>query len=139
MKLELSLALLIGIFYLIFRPLIKKLLFQHNIQWVQNLFSKHKMELSKQEMELFLPLSGLWYKTFFYKIFFSFVPRRLNRKLTDWLTDRPLALFTYSDLFWPIWTYVNISGPNQISSQPMQDPACFNDVSPKNIVGLSKS
>ena len=32
----------------------------HLIQVVQNWFSKHEMELSKQEMELFLPLSGLW-------------------------------------------------------------------------------
>ena len=44
------------------RPLIKKLLLQHLLhinQGVQNWFSKQEMELSKQEMELFLPLPGL--------------------------------------------------------------------------------
>ena len=38
-------------------------------QGVQNYFSKQEMELSKQEMELFLPLPGLWSKNFFYKMF----------------------------------------------------------------------
>ena len=54
------------------RPLIKKLLLQiinHLIQGAQNWFSKQEMELSKQEMEIFLPLPGLWSKNFFYKIF----------------------------------------------------------------------
>ena len=44
------------------RPLIKKLLLQyllHINQGVQNCFSKQEMELSKQDMVLFLPLKGL--------------------------------------------------------------------------------
>ena len=62
-----------GIFSLTFRHLIKKLLLQHLLhinQGVQNLFSKREMELSKQEMELFLPIPGLWSKNFFYIILF---------------------------------------------------------------------
>ena len=45
------------------RPLIKKLLLQnvsHLFQGFQNWFSKQEMELSKQEMESFLTLPGLW-------------------------------------------------------------------------------
>ena len=52
-----------GIMSPISRPLIKKLLLQHVFhlfQGVQNWFCKQGMELSKQEMELFLPLPGLW-------------------------------------------------------------------------------
>ena len=43
------------------RPLIKKLLLQnvyHLFKGFQNWFSKQDMEISKQEMELFLPLQG---------------------------------------------------------------------------------
>ena len=53
------------------RPLIKKLLLQHLLhinQGVKNWFSKQEMELFKQEMELFLPLPGLWSNNFFYNI-----------------------------------------------------------------------
>ena len=60
------------IFYPISKPPIKKLLLQHLLhinQGVQNCFSKQEMELSKQEMEIFLPLIGLWPKNFFYNIF----------------------------------------------------------------------
>ena len=45
-----------------FRPLIKNPLSQnvfHLIKGVQNKFSKQEMELSKQEIELLLPLPGL--------------------------------------------------------------------------------
>ena len=45
------------------RPLMKKLLLQnlsHLFQVFQNEISKLKMELSKQEMELYLPPPGLW-------------------------------------------------------------------------------
>ena len=44
------------------RPLIKKLLLQnvpHLYQGVWNWFSKQEIELSKQEMELFIPFPGL--------------------------------------------------------------------------------
>ena len=54
------------------RPLIKELLLQnifHLFQGAQNWFSKQEMELFKQEMEIFLPLPGLWSKNFFYKMF----------------------------------------------------------------------
>ena len=54
------------------RPPIKKLLLQnvfHILQGVQNWFSKQEMELSKQEMELFIPLPGLWWNEYFYKMF----------------------------------------------------------------------
>ena len=61
-----------GIIYPISRPLIPKLLLQHLLhinQGVQNCFSKQEMDLSKQEIELFLPLIGLWPKNLFYNIF----------------------------------------------------------------------
>ena len=51
-----------GILSPISRPLIKKLLLQHIFylfQSFKNWFSKQEMELSKQEMELFLPHPGL--------------------------------------------------------------------------------
>ena len=71
-----------GIIFPIYRPLIKKLLLQ-NIsdlnQGFQNWFSKQKMELSKQEMDLFIPFPGLWSKNLSYKLF-------LTDSLTDWLT-----------------------------------------------------
>ena len=54
------------------RPLMKKLLLQnicHLIRWVQNWFLKQEMEWCKQEMELYLPLPGLWSKNLFYKMF----------------------------------------------------------------------
>ena len=54
------------------RPLIRKLLLQHFLyiyQGIQNWFSIQEMELSKPEMDLFLPLLGLWSKNFFCKIF----------------------------------------------------------------------
>ena len=35
-----------------------------------NRFWKQEMELSKQEMEIFLPLPDFWLKNFFYKMFF---------------------------------------------------------------------
>ena len=57
------------------RPLIKKLLLQHLLhinQGFQNWFSKQEMELSKQEMEIFLTLPGLWSKHFFFNIFLIF-------------------------------------------------------------------
>ena len=49
-------------------PLIKKISFQsffYMFQRIQNRFLKKEMELSKQEMELFLPLPGLQSKNFF--------------------------------------------------------------------------
>ena len=58
-----------------FRPLIKKLLLHnvsHLVQGLQNWFSKQEMELSKQEMELFIPFPGLWSKIFFYQKFFIY-------------------------------------------------------------------
>ena len=54
-----------------FQALIKKLLIHIN-QGVQNWGSRQKMELSKQKMELFLPLSGLWLKNVFYKVYLFF-------------------------------------------------------------------
>ena len=54
------------------RPLIKKLLLQdvsHFFKGVWDWYSKQEMELFKQEMELFLPLSGPWSKNYFYKNF----------------------------------------------------------------------
>ena len=57
------------------RPLIKKLLLQSVFnfhQVVQNWFSKQKKELSKQEMELFLPFPCLWSKNFLYKMLYIF-------------------------------------------------------------------
>ena len=53
-------------------PLIKKLLLLHLFQinqGVQNWFSKQGMELSKQEMELFIPFPCLWSKNLFYNIY----------------------------------------------------------------------
>ena len=50
----------------------QKLLIQdvsHFYQGVWDCFSKQEMELSKQEMELFIPFPGLWSKNFFYNIF----------------------------------------------------------------------
>ena len=41
--------------------------------WVQNWFWKREMELSKWEMELFLLLSDLRSKNFFYKMFLNFI------------------------------------------------------------------
>ena len=49
-------------------PLIKKIPFQsvsYMFQRIQNRFLKQEIELSKQEMELFLPLAGLQSKNFF--------------------------------------------------------------------------
>ena len=49
-------------------PLIKKIPFQsvfYMFQRIQNWFLKQEMELSKQEMELFLPLPGLQSNFFF--------------------------------------------------------------------------
>ena len=54
-----------------FGPLIKKLLLKHLLhiyQGIQNWFSKQELELFKQEMELLLPLPGLWSKNLFYTI-----------------------------------------------------------------------
>ena len=76
-------------------PLIKKLLLHnvtHLIQGVQKWFLKQEMELSKQEMELFLPLPGLWSKNFFYKMFlicskgfkFDFQNRKWNNPNRKW-------------------------------------------------------
>ena len=51
-----------GIIYPIFNPLIKKLLLQNVSQLykgVSNWISKQEIELSKQEMELFIPFPGL--------------------------------------------------------------------------------
>ena len=48
------------------------------------MFWKQKMELSKQEMELFLLFPDLWSKNFFYKMFLNFInefkPGFENRK-----------------------------------------------------------
>ena len=48
----------------------------------------------------------------------------------SWPLIQIFLTLTYSqtfsmDLFWPICTYSDISGPNRISSQPVQDPACY--------------
>ena len=54
-----------GIIYPVSRPPIKKLLLQnvfHLNQGVQNWFSKQEMELSKQQMKLFIPFPTLWPK-----------------------------------------------------------------------------
>ena len=55
--------------------MIKKLLlqkFSHFHQGVQNWISEQETELSKQEMELFIPLPALWSKNFLYKMFHIF-------------------------------------------------------------------
>ena len=55
------------------RSLIKKLFLRHLLhiyQGIEIVSSKQDMELSKQEIELFLPLAGLWSRNFFYKILF---------------------------------------------------------------------
>ena len=60
-----------GIIYPISRALIKKLILSHLLhisQGAQNWVSKQEMEWSKQEMELFLSLPGLWSNKFFYNI-----------------------------------------------------------------------
>ena len=103
------------IIFPISRPLIKTFLFSASSS---KLIWKQKMELSNQEMELIFPLPDLRSKIFFYKTFFSFLPGKLNRKLY-WHT------FSSVQLFWAICTYLDISWPNWISSQPMQDPTCF--------------
>ena len=57
-------------------PLIKKLILQNVsnfYQRVQNWVWKQEMELSKQEMELFLLFPDLQSKTFFYKMFLNFI------------------------------------------------------------------
>ena len=56
-------------------PPIKKLLLQKVSNFykrIQNLFWKQEIELSKQEMELFLLLPDLQSKNFFYKKFLTF-------------------------------------------------------------------
>ena len=63
-----------GIIFATSRPLIRNFLLQnvfHLFQWVQYLILKQEMELSKQEMELFPPLAGLWSKNLFYKMFLN--------------------------------------------------------------------
>ena len=47
------------------------------------------------------------------------------------LLNQKLYWHTFSSvhLFWPICTYLNISWPYRISSQPMQDPACLSSFS----------
>ena len=85
---------------------------------------QQKMELSKQGMELFLSLSGLWSKIFFYKFFFLFFTTEVKLK-ADWLTY--WQTFSSVPPFGPILTYMDQfdkSGPNQISSQLVQDLAC---------------
>ena len=68
------------------------------------------MELSKQEMELFLPLPGIWSKNFFYKMFLicseGFKINSQNRKWNH--PNRKRNYFSYLrhlikilDLFWP--------------------------------------
>ena len=57
-------------------PLIKKLLLQKVYNFyngVQNWCWKVEMDLSKQEMELFLLFHDLWSKNFFHKMFLNFI------------------------------------------------------------------
>ena len=57
------------------RLLIEQLLFKNVLHFhkaVQNWFSKQAMELSKKQIELFLPLLSLWSKNFVYKMFHIF-------------------------------------------------------------------
>ena len=93
------------------------------------------MELSKQEMELFLPLLCLWSKNFFYKIFLicsegfqtNFQKRKCkypNRKWNNFshfqASDQKTfffkmflirPIFVYLGLSWPILTYLDLSSP----------------------------
>ena len=84
------------------------------------------MDLSKQEIELFLSLPGLCSKTSFAN-FFSFglivqnsfskqemelskremellIPFPISNRLVDWVTDIPLAESKHFDLIWPMTT-----------------------------------
>ena len=57
-------------------PLIKKLILQKVSNFyngVQNWCWKEEMNLSKQEMELFLLFTDHWSKNFFYKMFLNFI------------------------------------------------------------------
>ena len=61
------------------------------------------MELSKQEMELFLPLPGLWSKNFFYKMFLTF---NNDTKNSFWkqemeLSKQEIELFLLFTDHWP--------------------------------------
>ena len=59
----------------------RKTSFQHHfhiIQRVQNQFSKHEMELSKQEMKLFLLFPDLGSKNFFLTKYLPFLIRSPN-------------------------------------------------------------
>ena len=103
-----------GIIYPFSRMPIKKLLLQnvfHSNQGVQNWFSKQEMELSKQEMELFIPFPGLWSKNFFYNIFsiltkefkivfqnrkWNFPNRKLNYFSHFQASDQTKSFTTYS-------------------------------------------
>ena len=88
------------------RHLIKKVCSKdcfHFYQWVLYWFSTENGIIQAGNGIISLPFWSL-IQNFLLQIFFYFLPRRLNWKLTDWLTDRPLALFPHLDLFWPIWT-----------------------------------
>ena len=57
-------------------PLIKKLILQKVSNFyngVQNWCWKEEMDLSKQEMELFLLFPDHWSNNFFYKMFLNFI------------------------------------------------------------------
>ena len=93
-------------------------LVSHLFQGVQNQFSKQEMELSKQEMESFLPLPGLWSKNFF-----SCEASLTFQNLTDSLTHgftisfsidiwSPIFnIFTCFHLLAPIFTYFYLFSP----------------------------
>ena len=84
-------------YFSISRPLIKNLLLQnvsHLFQGFQNRFSKQEMEWCKQEMELFLPLPGLWSKKFFYKMFLIYF-NELNIDFPDRKWNHPKKKWNY--------------------------------------------
>ena len=76
------------------RPVIKKLLLQ-NVSTFDprgpKLISKQEMELSKQEMEIVLPFSGLYSKNFFYKLFLNYIMGSILTYFRDFLDFRKFS------------------------------------------------
>ena len=100
-----------GIISLTSWPLIKRLLPQDFFSFlprISKLIFNRKQNYSNRKWNNFsIFQASVWSK------YFSFLPKAV------------LTYLSSVHLFWPIWSYLDVSWPTRISLQPMQHPTCY--------------